>query len=132
MTLVLDTCILIEVERRNPEIIKKLLKLSEDESDRPAITFATFSEFYYGFLRKFKHKQKAALMEIDKFRLLNSTWGSSKRFAELKFECERKGINIPLFYLMIASVVLEYGMTLVTSDKLFKKVPELKVVLLSC
>jgi len=128
VTLVFDTSVLVDVERKNPRVLEQLQGLALKHPQTPAITFATFSEFYYGFLRKFPKKQKVALEELEKYKLLNTTASSAKVFAELKFALERTGNKLSLFDCLIASIVIDNNMTLVTGDKRFASVPTLRVI----
>jgi len=130
MTLVLDTSILIDIEKKNQEVIAKMARLSETYTDPPAITFATFAEFYLGYLRRHPAKREQALKELDKYVLLNSTRGSTIKFAELKETMEHTGNAMSSFDLLIASVVIDRKMILVTRDKGFRGVERLNTIIL--
>ena len=51
--------------------------------------------------------------------------------ADLKYKYEKKGIVVPLADLIIASIAIENNAVLVTSDKDFEKIEELKKIIIS-
>ena len=130
MGLVFDTGILIEIERKNEKLMSILKELSLDFPQNPSITAITYSEFYYGYLSKSNKNKELAQQELEKYEILNTTKNSSKIFAELKFNVEQKGRLIPLLDLLIASIVIDNGMTLVTSDNHFNEVEKLEKIVL--
>jgi len=130
MMLVLDTNVLIELEARNPKTIDALKKLAKKHGGDACITAPTFSEFYYGFMKKTSGKKTKALEHLSEYCLLNTNTKSSRILAELKHELNQKGKAIPLMDLLIASIVLAHDGTLVTQDKDFKRVQGLKAELI--
>lgn len=69
---------------------------------------------------------KAAVAFVRRFDILNTTERTSELLADLKSEYDRKGIALPLADLIIASLMIENDMVLVTKDKDFEKIEELK------
>lgn len=128
LTIVLDTNILIEVEGKNQSVLKKLEKIRSNHPQQPHITSINFSEFYYGCLNKTKKKKDAVFKELNKYGLLNTTRDSSVIFSELKHDFETKGKSMPLLDLLIASIVIDSGMTLVTSDAHFREIKPLSTI----
>ena len=128
MAFVLDTNIYIEIERSNQKIISEVLKLAS--SGIPAITAPTYSELYWGLLKGRKDELKNKLERLDAVNLLNTTKNSSKLFAEIKYSLEKSGKMIPLFDILIASIVIGNDMTLLTMDEHFNTVPGLRKIIL--
>ncbi|MBI2129249.1 type II toxin-antitoxin system VapC family toxin [Candidatus Woesearchaeota archaeon] len=128
MAFVLDTNVYIEVERNNQKVIGELQKLII--SDIIFITTMSYSEIYYGLLVGKQEELKEKADMLNKIPLLNTTKNSSKLFSEIKCGLEKKGKIIPLFDILIASITIDSGMTLLTTDEHFKQIPELKVIIL--
>lgn len=129
MSLVLDTNILIEVERNNDEIKQQIDVLTQQFDGEVFITSPTLSEFFHGILKSNKDKA-IALKSISKYYLLNTNKFSSIIFAELKHKFEREGKIISLFDLFIASICIAHGKTIVTMDKDFSHISELNSIIL--
>ena len=127
MALVFDTSVLLDLERGNKETIEKIKQLRPEHPENICMTTINYSEFYYGCLRKSKENREKVLTKLDKFKLLNTTKSSSKIFAELKCECEERGKSVPLLDLLIASIVIDNNMTLVTKDKHFSDISTLRL-----
>ncbi len=129
MAFVLDSNIYIEIERKNKKIIDELSKLKEPEL--VCITAPSYSEIYYGLLAGKKIELKKGLDNLNSFYLLNTTANSAKLFSEIRYELEKSGRMIPLFDILIASIAIDSGMILLTTDEHFKQIPGLKVILLN-
>ncbi len=129
MAFVLDTNVYIAIERNNQKIINQISKL--DISERISITAPSYSELYDGLLKGKKDEFKSKLEKLDTVNLLNTTKSSSKLFAEIKFKLEKIGRMVPLFDILIASIVIDNNMTLITTDEHFKRIPGLKSVILT-
>lgn len=128
--LVLDTNILIELDAGNESIRTAVEKIKGRFPHGAAITFATFSEYWYGVLNKPKSFQDGTLEWLRSFVLLNSSERSSRLFADLKSTQKGFGKNVPLFDLLIASVVLDNSATLLSTDPHFQDIKGLPVILL--
>ncbi|MDO8741285.1 MAG: PIN domain-containing protein [Candidatus Woesearchaeota archaeon] len=128
MAFVLDSNIYIELERKNKKIIDELSKLKEPEI--VCITAPSYSEVYYGLLAGKKSESKKELDNLNSFYLLNTTANSSRLFSEIKYGLEKSGKMIPLFDILIASIAIDNGMTLLTTDEHFEQIPGLKIILL--
>jgi predicted nucleic acid-binding protein len=128
MTLVFDTSVLVELERGNTDIQKRVRRLVKLHAGHPAIAFATFAEFYYGTLKRNPKHAEGMLDYLEAYKVLSATRESARIFAELKLEMEQKGASVALFDLLIASLTLQYDGVLVTKDRGFSRIPGLKVV----
>ncbi len=130
MGFVLDTSVLIEVEKGNQKIIEQITALKDAPDAELAITIFTFCEFYYGILDK-NEKNKAKILErLEQYTLLQTTARSGLLFSEILHQMLKKGVGMAQFDLFIAAVTMEKGDTLLTLDSDFKKVPGLKKVVL--
>ncbi|MBI5072846.1 type II toxin-antitoxin system VapC family toxin [Candidatus Woesearchaeota archaeon] len=126
--LVLDTNILIDIEKNNLAIkdqLKKYILLGA-----PAITALTYAEFLYGYLSKQKDAVEQALKTLDLYRTLHTTKKSCRLIAELQYELEKKGTPLPLADIVTAAIVLENNATLITRDRDFKRIERLNAVYL--
>ena len=120
---------LVEIERKNGKILGQLAELADKYPENAAIPSPAYSEFYYGCLTR-KKKKEEILDELSKYDVLHTTKGSSIKFAELKYSLEKQGKKPPIFDLLIASIVIDAEQTLVTLDKYFIEIKELKTILL--
>ena len=128
MSLVLDTNILFELERDDKGVISAVAELKAKHPGRICITSLNYCEVYHGALDRGERSRRETLDYLDSFGLLNTTRGSAIRLAELRKSQKAKGAEVPVMDLLIASIVIDRGMTLVTRDKHFEGVEGLKVV----
>ena len=129
MGIVIDTSVLIEIEKNNQVVLLKLDKLGSLKGEIH-ITSPTYAEFYLGLLKLSKEKFEKEKQRLNNYRLLNTTKNSSRLLAEIKHDISKIGIAIPVFDLFIASIAIDSKMPLVTLDEHFKKIPNLNIVLI--
>lgn len=127
---ILDTNILIEVEKHNPHIIKILGEIALQEDTTFCITAPTYSEFLFGLQRRSEMNKKKAIEHLEIYPLLHTTKESSSLLAEIKHDLEKNGKPIPLFDLFIASIAIANNATILTGDVHFKNISKLNVVLI--
>ncbi len=127
--IVLDTNILIEFEAHNIKLIKFLQNLTEKFPSKPYITSANYSEFLYGFIKESPKKQEKAIEFLEEYKLLNTSKNSSRLLAKIKYELEKKGKMIPIFDVLIASIVMDKKAMLITFDEHFKNIEGLEVII---
>ncbi|MBI2664475.1 type II toxin-antitoxin system VapC family toxin [Candidatus Woesearchaeota archaeon] len=125
MIYILDTSVLIGMEKQNKELINKITHLI-GKDDTLYLTTLSYSEFYYGCLNKGEDNQRKALVFLDKFKLLTLSKESAKRNAELSYEYEKKGARIAEFDLLTAAIAIENNAVLVTADTDFERIAQLK------
>jgi len=130
MSLVLDTSVLIAIQKKNGNIIKKLSELSKVYPLPPQLTFISYFEFLYGLKKRKPKRYDDALAFLNNFNVLHTTNNSAEILSELKLKYDGEGIVLSLADLMIASQVIENNLMLVTLDKDFKKISELKKIIL--
>ena len=127
--IVLDTNILIEFEAHNAELIKFLQNLTKRFLSKPYITSANYSEFLYGFIKESPKKQEKAIEFLEEYKLLNTSKNSSRLLAKIKYELEKKGKMIPIFDVLIASIIMDKKAMLITFDEHFKNIEGLEVII---
>ena len=130
MTFVLDTSILIAIERREKNVIEQLEKLSKTDSSPAKITFVNYFEFILGIKNKNPKNQDKLLEFIDKFAVLQTTMTTAHILAEFKHNYEQKGVVLSLSDLLIAALTMQNNMVLITKDRDFEKISELQKIVL--
>ncbi len=130
MSLVLDTSILIELERRNGKIINKIKELISRYPMPAQITFISYYEFYHGLNKASVKNKYEALSFVNKFNMLRITKKTAEILSDLRQTYEDRGKMLPLADLLIASQVIENKLVLVTLDKDFDRIKELNKVIL--
>jgi len=126
MSLILDTSILIGIEKENTTILEKLSKLKSTHQGPIYISFITLFEFYYG-LEKMSSENKLKYIEfIMNFTTINTTDETAILLSSLKYKYTKKGKQKSMSDLIIASQAIEHNLTLITLDKDFEDISELK------
>ena len=130
MTLVFDSSLLIEIERRNKDILEKLKEYMELYPAAPQITFINYFEFYDVVHDRQPHNKDKALAFINNFNIIYVTKKTAEILSDLKRKYEKLGTAIALADLLIASQVIENKLILLTLDKGFDKIDELNKIIL--
>ncbi len=130
MGYLIDTNVLIEIEYDNKEIIQQIEKFQRDNKDNLFISIFTFSEFYYGILRKSPKNKEKLVERLNDFGLINTSKQSGIIFCEIMSQLKDAGKIIPQFDAFIAALAIENDLTLITMDEHFKLVPNLKLIVL--
>jgi predicted nucleic acid-binding protein len=123
--LIFDTSVVIEIERKNQRIISKIEELKKQEPSNPKISFMTYFELLYGISRKLKYNKEKAERFIELFEIIHTTDITVKKLVELK-----KKYVLPIPDLFIAAQVFENNGLLVTKDKDFESIGEIKKIIL--
>lgn len=125
MTLILDTSILIDLEKGNQETTHKIETLSRIHPSQPCISFMTYTEFLIG-METVGEKKKAKLYEfLMNFTVMHTTRETALILSRLKHDYDKKGKKKSLTDIFIASQAIEHNMKLVTKDKDFEEIVEL-------
>ncbi len=130
MGLLLDTNILIALQLKQKNIVDAVDNLTAIHIEPPAISFINYFEFYYGLFDKSIKSRTTQTAFIKKFNCLKATDITAEILAELKYKYEKQGVVIPLADVIIASHAKEYNLVLVTHDKAFEKIEEIKKVII--
>ena len=129
MKYVLDTSILIGIERGNKAIIERFGELVSDENIFYTTTL-NISKFYYGYVGKSKEAKKTANEFLNRFKLLTLTLDSARIYAELAYLHDREGEKIDDFDLLTAVIAMNNSATIITLDKGFDRIRGAKTLIL--
>lgn len=127
MSLMLDTSVLINLERRERRTVGKIEDLQRKISFKPYTAFFNQFEFLIGIKEKSPKNREKAKRFLTSFEILHTTDRTSEIMSDLKYKYDKKGILISISDLIIASLAIENGMALVTSDEDFKHIEELRL-----
>lgn len=130
MTLAFDTSILIAIEKGDKHIIYKLKELSRLHKLAPQLPFISYYEFLKGLKIRKPKKYKELLDFVSGFNVLETTKTTAEILSDLKIKYDKLETGLPLADFFVASQVIETNLTLVTQDKDFEKIRELKKIVL--
>ena len=130
MNLIFDTSILIDIERRKEETLKKLEELAKTYPAPAKLTFINEFEFLFGLKEYEPKKKEMAVQFLNNFHIIQTTKRTTKILADIKWKYDKKGVAISLTDLIIACIAIENNMTLVTKDKDFLNIEELNKIII--
>ena len=126
--IVLDTAVLIKVEKGDNALINRLEDLKAQLGEELVLTAPGYAEALHGFV--VIGKQELGEEFLHPFDVIPFDTSSARTCALLKHDLEKSGNMIPAFDLMIASIAMISNSTLVSFDKHFERVAGLKLILL--
>lgn len=126
MSFIIDTSILIEIENENDSVIQQISKLKDAPKAELCLTVFNFCEFYFGALEKSEKNKEKVKQRLSIYRILHTTERTSLIFCDLLYKLKKKGAVLPHFDIFIAAFALEHDYTLLTADRDFERIPELK------
>ena len=119
--IVIDTSTLVDIERDAiPNTAKQHL-----QNKTIAITSLTYAEYWYGLLPNPKAELVTRLQE---YKVIQTTRKSAELFAEYKQRLQDTGGPIPDFDLFIATITISHNASLLTRDKHFQQIDDLKTI----
>jgi len=124
--LILDTSIIIELERENKSFIAKLEELKKQYRSLPKISFITYFEILEGIENKSEKNKEKAKSFIEIFEVLQTTKITAEKLVYL-----RKNYELPIPDLIIAAQTLENNGTLITKDNDFEQIQEMNKIILN-
>ncbi len=130
MTIVFDTSILIRLEKKDKIIKDRISEITRIDSVPAVITFMSYFEFYHGLQAKSPKNKESALIFLNNFQCIRITKETAHILSGLKHAYDKKGKTFSLADLLIASQAVENNLTLVTTDKQFQEIDELKKIIL--
>lgn len=130
MTLAFDTSILIRLEKKDKNIADQISEIIKRDPAPASIPFMSYFEFYRGVQAKSPRNKEKAILFLNKFRCVQTTKETAHILSDLKSTYDKAGKPFSLADLMIASQAIENNMTLVTTDKQFEDISELKKIIL--
>ncbi|MBI2106344.1 type II toxin-antitoxin system VapC family toxin [Candidatus Woesearchaeota archaeon] len=128
--IVIDSSIVIEIERGNKLIINEIEKIKKRYLGPAIITFITYFEVIQGILKRNPKNKEEIINFLDEFTCINPTKRTAELLVELKVKYDEKGIQLPLADLLIASQVHEGNHIFITKDKDFSRIEEINKVIL--
>lgn len=130
MSLIIDTSVLISLEKGDKTTIKLLEDLMKTYPSPPNVAFINYFEFLYGLHERNPKNKADAINFIDLFHFLEPTKKTASILSDLKYKYEKQGKPFSLSDLLVASQSIENNMILVSKDKQFEEIEELKKVIL--
>ncbi len=127
MSLIFDTSILINLERREKRIVTKIEGLQQKTNFKSYTTFFNRFEFLVGIRERQPKNREKAKGFLTRFEIIHTSDRTPEIMSVLKSKYEQKGLAISIPDLIIASLAIENNMTLVTSDEDFRNIEELKL-----
>ncbi len=125
MNLILDTSILIEIERKNKIVIDRLNELKSLYPAPPRISFVSYFEYLYGLRAKSAKNKEKLKSFAELFNVIHTTNNTANFLVLLKEKYE-----LPLADLLIAAQAIETNGLLVTKDKDFENIKEIEKIII--
>lgn len=92
------------------------------------MSWVTVGEIYEGAFGPRRRLDIAKIRQfLRSFRMVNLSDAIMERFAQIRADLRGRGQTIPDLDLLAAATALHYDLTVLTSDKHFKRVPGLKL-----
>ena len=129
MSIVFDTSIIINLERKEKRTLEAVRRLEEGYPAVPSVTFLAYFEFIHGLYAKSPANKEKSLSFIEQFQFLRPTKRTAHILSRILRAHQLKGEVLTIADALIASQAIEHNMTLVTSDRQFQNIKELKIVL---
>lgn len=129
MKYILDTNQIINYFRGSHETIEKLTPLFKDGT---AISVITIAEYLRGAYQSTNPKKNIKVFQdflaTTQIGILPIDVKIATQYAKFQAGFEKKGNRIPHFDLLIASTAMVHNLTLISGDKVFTRISELKVI----
>lgn len=125
MSFLLDTSIIIDLERGRHKTISKLKEIVHSYYEKPLLPFISYFEFLYGIKEKSPENKERAILFIDGFPIIQTSKTTARILAALKEKYE-----LTLTDLLIAAQTIEVNGVLITKDKDFEKIGELNKIII--
>lgn len=116
--MLLDTDFVIDLLRDKPDA-KHLLKELAESTNALFLSHVSLWELYQGVYKSNEIEKNLVTIDelVDYFEILPFTKDVDKRFGRLKGYLEKRGEAIGVMDTLIASIALEYNLTVVTKNK---------------
>jgi len=131
MSLLIDTSIIIDIEQHNSKTLEKLKELSETHPFPAGVSFITYFEFIHGLRERSPKNKDRAMGLIEIFHFLEPTKNTAIILSDIKHKYGKLGKSFSLSDLIIASQAIENNMILVTKDRHFQEIEELKKIIVN-
>jgi tRNA(fMet)-specific endonuclease VapC len=95
----------------------------------PAASHVVFGELLLGGMKTRRPGEMNRIFRaLEGISILNADAATAEIYARLRWQVEQDGFPIPQNDLWIAAVSIQAGVPLVTRDRHFRRIPELKVL----
>lgn len=129
MKYLIDTNLIIDFLKAKPETISRLSPLFVKGA---AINTIIAAEYLQGIFKTKDAKSNLRLflefLNQGKVEILNIDWETAETYAKLQAQAELTGQRLPSFDLLIASTALIHNLILISDDKVFTKIRNLKLI----
>lgn len=129
MKYILDTNQIIDFFRNIHPTVEKLTPLF---IDGVAISVIALAEYLRGAYQSNNPEKSVKafhdFLQVGQIRILDIDIRVATQYAKLQADFEKKGQRMPHFDLLIASTALVYNLALVSNDKAFTKIKNLKLI----
>ncbi len=130
MKLVLDTNVYCDYAEGLPDVVETIA-IHGQYLFIPSIVLGELS---YGFMKgsrqQFNEKKLRQIVSRLKIEIINVNTDVARKYALIYLSLEKKGHNIPINDVWIASCCMEVGGTLLTRDRHFELVDQLETIVL--
>ena len=124
----LDSDIIIDYLRNDKKTVKKIIDLKESGIELSTTSVNAFELFKGNMKLSNESNKKAVNIFLDNVLLHNFDLESSRKAAEIFENLKSRGEIIDLADIMIASIAIVYGESLLTGNsKHFERIKELKI-----
>jgi predicted nucleic acid-binding protein len=122
--LVLDSSIIIEGFRQNPEVLATLT-----EAEILYLPTIAYGELYLGAIKSGNpdRKKEQLTLFLGTVRLLDVDWRTSHLYALIRKQLEQQGTPIPENDIWIAASAMQHEYRLYAKDQHFSKIEGLKI-----
>lgn len=129
MKYVLDTNQIINYFHNIPETVQKLTPLFKEGVAVSVITVAEYLRGAYQSKNPRKNvKDFQNFLTVAQIRILPIDLKIANQYAHYQARFEKKGQRMPNFDLLIASTAVIYELILISNDKVFTKIKDLKII----
>ncbi len=128
--LLLDTSVLVALEREDPAVEAKMKELAKIHPGPAYISFMTFFEFIFGMEGLEKDEKSELIKFVWSFSVLHTTNATAWLLSHLAYKYKKEGNQKSITDLFIASHAAEHNLTLVTRDRDFSDINEIKKVII--
>lgn len=129
MKYILDTNQIINYFHNSSETVEKLTPLFNEGVAVSAITVAEYLRGAYQSKNPKKNiKAFQEFLSAAQIGILPIDVSIATQYAKFQAKFEEKGERIPNFNLLIASTAIVYNLTLISNDKVFTRIKDLKLI----
>ena len=130
MNYLLDTSVLIAIRKRKSAKQEISAAIDLDKSSLH-ITLLSFAEYYYGAFASPSESKEDCLRFLNGYEHLSLAKGGAMLHAELRHKYKKNGLTFGDIDLLNACIAIDNNMSLITADKSFRRIEELKTIMVN-